>query len=103
MIVEITACPYCHKAESVGKHGTNRGGTARCRCRACNKTFTPHPNPRCVTEDDEQRILKALSERLSIEATARLLHVSKATIYKTLKKTDDRPRANPAAAPLGCG
>lgn len=102
MVLEVITCPYCDKPDRVGKHGANRGGTARCRRRACNKTFTPHPNPRRVTEEDEQRILAALSERLSIEATARLLHVSKATIYKTLKKTGDRPDTNPASTGLGC-
>lgn len=86
MVSDIITCPSCHKAEPVVRFGYNRCGSARCRCNACKKTFTPKPNSRAVTPEKEQRILAALSERLSIEAIARMLKVSKLTIYKTLKK-----------------
>ena len=87
MVTETTCCPHCGKAEAVVRYGYNRGGTARCRCNDCNKTFTPKPNPRTVTPEKRQAILDALSERLSMDAIARMLHVSKTTIYDTLKKT----------------
>ena len=90
MVSETICCPHCSKAEAVVRHGYNRGGTARCRCKQCNKTFTPKPNPRTVTPQKEQSIRDALSERLSMDAIARLLHVSKTTIYNTLKKSPDR-------------
>ena len=86
MVTETTCCPHCGKAEPVVRYGYNRGGTARCRCNECHKTFTPQPNPRTVTPEKEQSILDALCERLSIDAVARMLHVSKTTIYNTLKK-----------------
>lgn len=41
---------------------------------------------RQTTPETEQNILRALKERLSIEATARLLKVAKKTIYRVLKK-----------------
>ncbi len=91
MVADLTACPYCRETEPVVKFGRNRSGTARCRCNACGRTFTPEPNPRRVTAQKEQRILDALAERLSIDAVARMLHVSKTTIYNTLKKTDPAP------------
>lgn len=86
---ETIACPHCHKPEPVVKFGHNRSGTARCRCNDCGRTFTPKPNPRAVTPEKEQRIRDALAERLSIDVIARLLHVSKTTIYTTFKKTHD--------------
>jgi transposase-like protein len=86
MVAQLTACPYCNETAPVLRHGTNRGGTARCRCKACDKTFTPKPNSRKTTPETEAKILRALEERLSIEATARLLKVAKKTIYTTLKK-----------------
>jgi len=86
MVAQLTTCPYCQQTEPVVRHGTNRGGTARCRCKDCNKTFTPQPNSRKTTPETEAKILRALEERLSIEATARLLKVAKKTIYTTLKK-----------------
>ena len=87
MVADVTLCPFCQQAEPITRFGFNRGGTARCRRRACGKTFTPRPNPRRVTQETEAKILAAMSERLSVEAAARLLHVSKVTIYKTLKKS----------------
>ena len=86
MVSETICCPHCGQAEAVVRHGYNRGGTARCRCKQCDKTFTPKPNPRIVTPEKQQAILNALSERLSMDAIARLLHVSKTTIDNTLKK-----------------
>ena len=86
MVTHVITCPLCQQAEPVVRHGTNRGGTARCRCKDCNKTFTPQPNTRRTTPETEHKIVRALEERLSIEAAARLLKVAKKTIYKTLKK-----------------
>lgn len=82
----VYPCPACKQVEPVIRHGTNRGGTMRLRCKACGKTFTPKPNPRRVTLETEERIEQALQERLAITAIARMLHVSTATIYKVLKK-----------------
>ena len=87
MVADVICCPLCKQAEPVVKHGTNRGGTARLRCKECRTTFTPDPNPRRVTQETEQRILDALAERLSISAVARLLRVGRQTVYDTLKKS----------------
>ena len=87
MVSEVIPCPHCHQTDPVVRFGYNRCGSARCRCNECKKTFTPKPNSRAVTPEKEQRILAALSERLSIDAVARMLKVSKNTIYTTLKKT----------------
>jgi transposase len=87
MVAEIVRCPFCQQSAPVVRFGYNRCGTARCRCKACARTFTPKPVSRAVTPEKEQAILAALSERLSVEAVARLLKVSKVTIYKTLKKS----------------
>jgi hypothetical protein len=88
MVADLIACPHCHQSETVIRFGTNESGSARCRCKDCNKTFTPKPNSRKTTPETEAKIERALQERLSIEATARLLQVAKKTIYKTLKKTN---------------
>jgi transposase-like protein len=86
MVAHLIACPHCHKTEPVIRHGTNRGGTARCRCKDCNKTFTPVPSPRKTSPQREAQVLAALSERLSISAVARMLAMSRQTIYDLLKK-----------------
>ena len=81
------SCPYCNKPDALVKHGTNRGGTARCRCLGCRKTFTPQPNPRRVGTEKEQAILGALAERISQRGIARALKVSRDTIRNLRKKT----------------
>ncbi len=86
MVAHVLTCPYCHQAEPVIRFGTNRSGSARCRCKDCRKTFTPGSKSRKITLEKEQQIERALEERLSIEATARLLKVAKRTIYQVLKK-----------------
>ena len=82
MIIHVTRCRYCHKPEAVVKHGTNRGGTARCRCKNCQKTFTPEPNPRKTSQATLEAVERALAERLSHRAIARTLKVGSQTIKK---------------------
>jgi transposase-like protein len=86
MILHATLCPHCHRSEAVVKHGTNRGGTLRCRCKDCHKTFTPQPNPRQTSEATKAAIERALAERLSQRAIARLLRVGDQTIRKVAKE-----------------
>jgi transposase-like protein len=88
MVADLTACPFCRQTEPVIRFATNQSGSARCRCKDGNKTFTPVSKSRKTTPEKEQQIERALQERLSIEATARLLKVAKKTIYRTLKKTN---------------
>ncbi len=95
MVAHVVTCPYCHQAEPVIRFGTNRSGSARCRCKDCCKTFTPASKSRKITPDKERQIERALQERLSIEATARLLKVAKRTIYQVLKKNTAAARGGP--------
>ncbi len=90
MVTETIACPPCHQAEAVYRFGYNRGGTQRLRCKDCNKTFTRNPNPRVTTPETQERILKALAERVPINAITRMLRVSPNTVYKVLKKGRSR-------------
>jgi transposase-like protein len=97
MVSKIIACPYCQATAPVVRYGTNRSGSARCQCTACERTFTPKPHSRRVTEEKEEAILRALEERLSLEAIARLLKVAKKTIYKILKKRKQAAASIPDA------
>jgi transposase-like protein len=98
MIVHAITCPFCRRPEAVVKHGTNRGGTARCRCKDCNKTFTPQPNPRRLDPKIKQAIERALDERLAFNALKRTFKVGWDTIARiaankadTLKKGQTTP------------
>ncbi len=81
------SCPYCDDVERVIRFGTNESGTARCRCKACGKTFTLSPKSRAMTPEKEQVIVAALAERTSQRGIARSLHVSRLTIRQVRKKT----------------
>ncbi len=66
------ACPACHDTAHIIKFGTNRSGSARLRCKACGKTFTPSPNSRALTPDKQEQIERALAERVSQRGIARM-------------------------------
>jgi transposase-like protein len=83
-MIAIT-CPHCQDHHVV-KFGTNRCGTARCRCQGCGKTFTLSPRSRAMTPQKEQAILRALTERISQPGIARTLKVGRQTIRAIRKK-----------------
>jgi transposase-like protein len=88
MIVTAVLCPHCQKPDSVVKHGTNRGGSARCRCTACRRSFTPAPSPRRTSEQTRQAVGRALAERMSQRAIARCFRVSFQTIRKVAQEAE---------------
>lgn len=78
-------CPHCG-SKNVIRFGTNRSGTARCRCRGCGKTFTLNPRSRALTSEKEEAICRALQERTSQRGIARTLKVGRQTIRALRKK-----------------
>ena len=98
VVSQLILCPLCRQAAPVVRHGTNRNGSHRFRCKVCAKTFTPTPNRRLITSDKEAQVLAALSERLSIVAVARLFGMSRQTVYQILKKNRSEPATEPDSA-----
>lgn len=80
------ACPGCSSVDVI-RFGTNRGGSARCRCKECLKTFTPKPNLRSLTPEKEAAILRALAQRISQVGIAQTFKVSRNTVRAIRKKT----------------
>ena len=78
-------CPHC-KSTRCKRFGTNRSGSARCRCNECNKTFTLNPNSRAMTGPKEAQIVAALQERISQRGIARTFKVARLTIRNIRKK-----------------
>lgn len=83
------SCPYCQDVESVIPFGANRSGTKRCRCKSCGKTWTLNPKHRRLTEEKQADIERALTERISQRGIARTLGVSRDTIRKVRKKSQN--------------
>jgi transposase-like protein len=80
------SCPHCGNKKEVIKFGTNRSGTARCRCLDCKKTFTPQPKSRALTLEKQVAIERALAERVSQQGIARMLKVGRDTIRRVRQK-----------------
>ena len=81
----VLSCPRCGDTAII-KFGTNRSGTARCRCRGCGGTFTRAPKSRAMTPEREALILRALKERLSQRGIARALKVGRQTVRAVRKR-----------------
>lgn len=80
------ACPHCSDTAFISRHGENRNGTERLRCRACGKTFSPDGRPRVLSDEKREQIERCLAERMSQRAIARALGVSRDTIRAVRKK-----------------
>ncbi len=80
------SCPHCGNVKGVIKFGTNRSGTARCRCHACGKTFTLNPKSQTLSAEKEELICRALAERICQRGIARALKVGRQTIRAIRKK-----------------
>ena len=82
------SCPHCGNKNDVIKFGTNRSGTARCRCLApgCGKTFTPAPKSRSLSPEKAAAIERTLAEHVSQQGIARMLKVGRDTIRAVRKK-----------------
>lgn len=89
-------CPHCGDADVI-RFGTNRSGTARCRCHGCTRTFTLGARSRALTPEREALILGALRERLSQRGIARALKVGRQTV-RAVRKRGRSAWAPPAAA-----
>jgi len=95
-------CPHC-KSTRCKRFGTNRSGSARGRCNACHKTFTPQPNSRAMTREKEAQIVAALQERISQRGIARTFKVARLTIRNLRKKVPLLSRHElPRARSLAC-
>jgi len=80
------ACPHCSDTASIARHGENRNGTERLRCKACGKTFSPDGRPRVLGDERREQIERCLAERMSQRAIARALGVSRDTIRAVRKR-----------------
>ena len=82
----VITCPHCQDQDVI-RFGTTKSGSARLRCKACQKTWSPDPKSRALTEEKKEAILHSLTERTSQRGIARTFKVSRDTIRALRKKT----------------
>ena len=85
------ACPHCGNEEKVVKFGSTASGSARLRCGACERTFTPQPKSRALTAEKQAAIEALLAERISQRGIARAQKVSRDTVRLVRKKGQSVP------------
>jgi transposase-like protein len=88
IINEITyTCPRCESTELV-KNGKNAYGNQQFRCKSCGKTGVLNPKNR-RSEAEIEQILAAYRERPSMRGIARIFGISRNTLSKWLKKSQE--------------
>lgn len=86
-IVAGRTCPNCGSIENQVKHGYNRSGTQRCKCKECNKMYTLDPKTKAYSEEVRQSAIKTYYSGVSGRGVGKLLGMSKANVYNWIKKT----------------
>jgi len=81
-------CPKCASAENQASYGFNRSGTQRCRCKACNFTYTLGAKNRAYSEEVRNRAMKIYYSGVSGRGVGKILGMSKANVYNWIKKTE---------------
>ena len=82
--VVVFHCPECNGTDVV-KNGKNSAGSQQFLCKDCRKSAVMYPQNR-RSEEEQDQILSAYHERLSMRWIARTYHVSRNTLKKMLKK-----------------
>jgi transposase-like protein len=85
MVTQILRCSRCDSTDVI-RHGKDRKGVQRYRCRACAYTFREDPKPKGYTEEEKQQILAAYRERMSMRGLTRVFGVSRSTVATWLRE-----------------
>ncbi|MDR1906156.1 MAG: hypothetical protein LBQ27_04475 [Clostridiales bacterium] len=85
--IETRKCPYCGAVHDQIRAGRNRCGTQRCRCLLCKRYYTLNPKPHCYAEEVQKQAIGLLISGMSGRQVGIQLGMSKANVYKWVKKT----------------
>ena len=102
MVIHVLTCPRCESPDVI-RHGKDRKGVQRYRCRACAYTFREAPQPNGYTDDERQQILGAYQERSSLRGLVRTFGVSRTTVSRWLKEQAEALPPPGGDAPSGGG
>ena len=92
MVTKLIRCCYCN-GEHIKKNGFAPNGKQKYRCKGCGKASRENPSLKGYSETRREEILRAYEERSSLRGLSRTFGVSRNTVTKWLKKSQD------AAAP----
>ncbi len=101
MELSLPLCPACASLNTrLFGHQSNK---QRYRCRDCQRTWRDDPAPRETDPRRKAQILAAYHERMSMRGLARTFGVSRSTVSKWLKKSEQLAAvaADPGSCPGG--
>lgn len=88
MVTQLVRCYHCG-SEKLVKNGHAPNGKQKYRCKDCGKSSREHPVAKGYSEKKKEEILKAYQERSSLRGLSRTFGVSRTTVIKWLKKSQD--------------
>lgn len=88
MVTEVVSCRHCG-SESVVKNGFAPNGKQKYRCKDCGKASRENPSSRGYPEARKEEILRAYQERSSLRGLSRTFGVSRNSVTKWLKKSQE--------------
>jgi transposase-like protein len=88
MVTKLIRCCYCN-GEHIKKNGFAPNGKQKYRCKGCGKASRENPSPKGYSETRREEILRAYEERSSLRGLSRTFGVSRTTVTKWLKKSQN--------------
>lgn len=92
MVTEVISCYHCG-SEKLVKNGKAPNSKQKYQCRACGKASRANPSAKGYSETRKEEILRAYEERSSLRGLSRTFGVSRNTVTKWLKKSQDTAAA----------
>ncbi len=80
----MSSCYRCVEKTRMVKYGRSKSGKPRLLCKQCGKTQVSHFSYKAYEKEVNERIVTLTKEGLGIRSTARILHISAATVLKRL-------------------
>ncbi len=87
MVSKVIACYHCGGTRLV-KNGTAPNGKQKYQCRDCGKASRENPDYG-YSDERKEEIIRAYQERPSLRGLTRTFGVSRNTVTKWLKKSQD--------------
>ncbi len=91
--LSLPTCPACASA-NVKRNG-HQSGKQRYQCKGCKKTWRDNPAPHGTDPQRKAMILAAYHERMSQRGLVRVFGVSRRTVGKWLKKSQEPAAPEP--------
>ena len=87
MVIKVIRCYHCGSTE-ITKNGKAPNGKQKYHCKDCETGSRENPD-HGYTEEEKETILKAYQERSSMRGISRTFGVSRNTLTKWIKKSQD--------------